>query len=190
MRILKISALALACAAGGLALSQAKAAPPDAMPGPQSRIDRMCSSDAKPDKMAGFMEKRVARLSTLLQLNDSQKAALKDLEDARAKGRSDFKTTICANKPDLSSFPNRLAFREQMMQRRLDAFKAETPKLIAFYNSLDDKQKAAFEAMRDGMMGGRHGAMMGRGPGGPGRGHGMGGMGGDMGGPDGGPPEE
>ena len=61
---------------------------------------------------------------------------------------------------------------------RLDALKAETPKLVAFYNSLDDKQKAAFEEMRGAMMGGHH-PMMGRdhrGMGGPG-----GGMGGDRG---------
>ena len=61
------------------------------------------------------------------------------------------------------------------MQNRLDALKAETPKLIAFYNSLDDKQKAAFEEMRGAMMRGHGGMMGGRGdegtrtrrPGGP-----------------------
>jgi Spy/CpxP family protein refolding chaperone len=169
MRILKISALALACVAGGLAFSQANAAP-DMPKGPQGWIERMCSADAKGDKMASHMEKRVARMATILQLNDAQKATLKDLEDARAKQRADFKTSLCAKKPDLSTFPNRLAFREQMMQHRLDALKAETPKLIAFYNSLDDKQKAAFEEMRGAMMGGHH-PMMGRGPGGR---HGMG----------------
>jgi LTXXQ motif family protein len=169
MQILKISALALACVAGGLAVSQANAEPR----GPQSMIDRMCSPDSKGDRMAAFMEKRSARLATMLQLNDAQKASLKDLEDTRAKSRADFKASICAKKPDLSTFPNRLAFREQMMQNRLDALKAETPKLIAFYNSLDDKQKAAFEEMRGAMMRG-HGGMMGgrgmkeRGPGGPG----------------------
>lgn len=169
MRILKISALALACVAGGLAVSQANAEPR----GPQARIDRMCSADNKGDRVAAFMEKRAARLATMLQLNDAQKASLKDLEDTRTKSRADFKASICAKKPDLSTFPNRLAFREQMMQNRLDALKAETPKLIAFYNSLDDKQKAAFEEMRGAMMRG-HGGMMGgrgmkeRGPGGPG----------------------
>jgi hypothetical protein len=171
MRILKISALALACAAGGLAFSQANAAP-DAPKGPQAWVDRMCSADVKSDKIAAHMEKRAARIATILQLNDAQKATLKTLEDARAKERADFRTSICAKKPDLSTFPGRLAFREQMMQHRLDALKAETPKLIAFYNSLDDKQKAAFEEMRGSMMGGGmmggHGPMMGGGHRGPG----------------------
>jgi hypothetical protein len=49
-----------------------------------------------------------------------------------------------------------------MLQNRLDALKAETPKLLAFYNGLDDKQKAAFDALRSGM--GRRGpGMMGHG---------------------------
>jgi hypothetical protein len=183
MRILKISALALACAAGGLAISQANAAP-DMPKGPQAWIERMCSADAKGDKLAAHMEKRAAHMATILQLNDAQKATLKDLDEARAKQRADFKASLCAKKPDLSTFPNRLAFREQMMQHRLDALKAETPKLIAFYNSLDDKQKAAFEEMRGAMMGG-HGPMMGRGPGGR-HGMGPGGQGGMMGGPGGG----
>lgn len=168
MRILKISASALVCVAGMLAFTQAQAAPERAG-GPQTWIDRMCSPDAKGDKAAAFMEKRAQRLSTILQLNDTQKAALKDLEDTRAKERADFKTSICASKPDLSTFPSRLAFRQQMAQHRLDALKAETPKLTAFYNGLDDKQRAAFETIREGFMHG-HGAMMGRG--GPGGCHG------------------
>lgn len=169
MRILKISALALTLTAGGLAFSQAMAAPDmEKGPHPMGFIDRMCSADAgKGDKMAAFAERRATRLATILQLNDSQKALLKDLEDARAKSRADFRTDICAKKPDLSTFPARLAFREQMLQRRLDTLKAENPKLLAFYNSLDDKQKAAFEAIRGrgGMM--RHGEHrgMGMGPG-------------------------
>jgi len=180
MRILKISALAFVCAAGGLAFSQAHAAPERG--GQQAWIDRMCSGDAKGDKRGAFMEKRAERVATILQLNDTQKAAYKDLQDARAKERADFRTSLCANKPDLSSFQNRLAFREKIAQRRLDALKAETPKILAFYNSLDDKQKAAFDAMRGTMMG--HGGMR---PGGP-----RGGCGGGKGaeGPDESPTEE
>ena len=193
MRILKISALAFACAVGGLTLSQANAEPQPAR-GPQSWIDRMCSNEPKGDRMAAFMEKRVERLSTILQLTDAQKATLKEMEDARAKQRADSRTALCANKPDLSTFPARLAFREQMMQRRLDGFKAMEPKILAFYNSLNDKQKAAFEQMREGMMMGMRERMM-RHHGGPGGMGGMGGMGGKggagpMGGPEDGSPEE
>jgi hypothetical protein len=178
MRILKISALALTLAAGSLAVSHA-VADPDKPRGPGAWIDRMCSADAKDDRMGGFMEKRAERMATILQLNDAQKAALKEVGDVRAKDRADFKASVCAKRPDLTSFAGRLAFREQMLQHRLDGFKAEEPKLLAFYNSLDDKQKAALETMREGMMH-RFGHMWKhRGPGmmgGPG-GHGMGGPG-------------
>ena len=61
-------------------------------------IDRMCSPESKGDKIAAFTEKRAARLATMLQLNDAQKASLKDLEDTRAKSRADFKASICAKK--------------------------------------------------------------------------------------------
>jgi hypothetical protein len=181
MRILKISALALTLAAGGLAFSQAMAEP-EKPHGPAAWIDHMCSGEAKDDKMAGFMEKRAEHIATILQLNDAQKATYKEVQDARAKERADFKASVCAKKPDLTSFPGRLAFREQMMQHRLDALKAETPKLLAFYNSLDDKQKAALETMREGMMH-RFGEMWkhhGAGMDGPG-GHGMMGDPGDTG---------
>lgn len=151
MRILKFSALALTLAVSGLAFSHATAEP-EKPHGPAAWIDRMCSGELKDDRMAGFMEKRAERMATILQLNDAQKAALKDVEDARAKERADFKASICAKKPDLGSFAGRLAFREQMLQHRLDALKAETPKLLAFYNGLDDKQKAALETMHEGMM--------------------------------------
>lgn len=185
MRLYKISALAAACVAGGLALAQAEPRPGEAPRGPQGGFERMCSADGQADRAKRAEEmsaRRVTRMATILQLNDAQKAALKDVEDFRAKQRADNRTALCAAKPDLSALPGRLAFREQAMQRRLDSFKAEEPKLLAFYNSLDAKQKAAFDALRE----------RGPRPGGPGAGprppH-DGPMGGPMGGPHGGPDE-
>lgn len=167
MRMLKISALAMACVAGGLALAQAQTRP-EPPRGPQGFVDHMCAKDGEGDRAKRAEEssaRRVDRLATILQLNDSQKAALKDIEAARQKQRADNRAAICAQKPDLTALPGRLAFREQMLQRRLDAFKAEAPKLLAFYNSLDAKQKAAFDALRErGPHGGPHGGPDGRGP--------------------------
>ena len=165
MRVLKISALLLACSAGALALAPAYAAP-DEHKGPKSRFERMCSDQGKNDKTsewqakrAEWQAKRAERLAERLKLTDAQKAAYKDLADARAKVRADNKAAICASKPDLSTFEKKLAFREQMMQRRLDGFKATEPKLIAFYNSLDATQKPEFEKIAKHMMkrGGHHG---------------------------------
>jgi LTXXQ motif family protein len=65
------------------------------------------------------------------------------------------KTAMCGAKPDLSTAPGRLAFSESMMQAQLDGMKAVEPKLQAFYSSLDDKQKKAFDT------GGRVGGLFG-----------------------------
>jgi hypothetical protein len=94
------------------------------------------------------MQRRADRLAERLNLNDAQKAALKDLEDTRAKLRDDHKTALCAAKPDLSTFEARLNFRQTMMENRLADMKATNPKLLAFYNSLNDYQKGEFDAMR------------------------------------------
>jgi hypothetical protein len=39
-----------------------------------------------------------------------------------------------------------MAFGEKILQQRLEGMKAMQPKLQAFYDSLDEKQKAAFES--------------------------------------------
>src|SRR5262249_318470 len=56
------------------------------------------------------------RLAKRLNLSDSQKAALKDLADASAAAAASTKTALCAEKPDLSTTPSRMAFAEKMME--------------------------------------------------------------------------
>ena len=85
------------------------------------------------------------RLAKQLNLTDPQKAALKDLSDASASAASSAKTSLCADKPDLSTTPGRMAFAEKMAETRLAGLKAIEPKLQAFYDSLDAKQKKAFD---------------------------------------------
>ncbi len=92
------------------------------------------------------------RLAEHLDLNDAQKAAFKEFHEARRKSIEDAKATLCANKPDLSSFEARLNFGQTFLEARLTALRAENPKLIAFYNSLDARQKAKFDKYRE-----RHG---------------------------------
>jgi len=58
---------------------------------------------------------------------------------------------LCANKPDLSSFEGHLALHQAFLEDRLEAVKAENPKLIAFYNNLNPEQKAKFERIREQM---------------------------------------
>src|SRR6478735_2109861 len=85
------------------------------------------------------------RLAKRLKLTDPQKAALKDYSDASVSATASAKSSLCADKPDLSTTPGRLAFAEKMAESTLARLKAIEPKLQAFYDSLDAKQKKAFD---------------------------------------------
>ena len=101
-------------------------------------IEGMCKSKATPPD-------NTDRLSKRLNLTETQKAALKELTDVSAAGAAVAKTTLCGEKPDLSTTPGRIAFSEKMMETRLASLKTIQPKLQAFYDSLDAKQKTAFD---------------------------------------------
>jgi hypothetical protein len=98
----------------------------------------ICSSKAKPAA-------NTDRLARRLNLSEPQKAALKDFYDASASADASAKKSLCAEKPDLSTTTGRMAFAEQMTNVRLAGLKAIKPKLQAFYDSLDAKQKKAFD---------------------------------------------
>ena len=141
MRKLNVSVLIVASAAFAATLGQAAA-----QDGPRrAPYERICAERDGPShhpEMAG-------RIAEYLDLNDAQKAAFKEFHEARRKSLEDSKAALCANKPDLSSFEARLAFGQAFVEARLAALKAENPKLIAFYNSLDAKQKEKFDRFRD-----------------------------------------
>jgi hypothetical protein len=111
-------------------------------------IQGMCRSKAAPSDESDRLAKR-------LSLTDAQKAALKDFTDASAASFTSTKSAVCDAKPDLATAPGRLAFNEKVMQAQLDGLKAIEPKLQAFYDTLDDKQKKAFDT------GGRVGGLFG-----------------------------
>ena len=101
-------------------------------------IRAICSSEATPVA-------NTDRLARRLNLTDPQKAALKDLTDASASAHASAKKSLCADKPDLSTTPGRLAFAKEMAEASLAGLKGVEPKLQAFYDSLDAKQKKAFD---------------------------------------------
>ena len=101
-------------------------------------IKGMCNSEATPAANTDRIAKR-------LNLTDPQKAALQDLVEASASANTSAKTSVCADKPDLSTTPGRMAFAEKIAETRLAGLKAVNPKLQAFYDSLDAKQKKAFD---------------------------------------------
>jgi hypothetical protein len=111
-----------------------------------ARAQPICGSKSTPADNTDRLAKR-------LNLTDPQKAALKDLNDASASATASEKASLCADKPDLSTTPGRVAFAEKMAENTLAHLKAIEPKLQAFYDSLDAKQKKAFDT------GGRVGGM-------------------------------
>jgi hypothetical protein len=85
-----------------------------------------------------------------LNLTDPQKAALKDFNDTSASAAAAAKTSICAEKPDLTTSVGRMAFAEKAAEATLTRLKTIEPKLQAFYDTLDANQKKAFDGGRVG----------------------------------------
>jgi hypothetical protein len=98
----------------------------------------MCSSQATPVA-------NTDRLARRLNLTNPQKATLKDLTDASASANASSQKSLCVDKADLSTVPGRMAFAKKMAESRLAGLNAVEPKLQAFYASLDEKQKKAFD---------------------------------------------
>jgi hypothetical protein len=107
-------------------------------------VRAVCSREASP--AAG------ERLAERLNLTDVQKSALRDMTDAFASANASAKKSLCTDKPDLSTTPGRMAFAERMAEVRLAGLKAIEPKLEAFYDTLDARQKRAFDT--GGLIGG------------------------------------
>jgi hypothetical protein len=135
---LGIAAVALALAAFAPAFGSARAG--------TSEIEEVCA----PRRDQAEREARSAdRLAEHLRLSAAQKAAYKDFHDARVKAVETATARLCAKKPDVTTFEGRLAFHQAFLEDRLDSVKAENPKLIAFYNSLDADQKYKFDKVRE-----------------------------------------
>jgi len=144
MRKLTVSILIVASATFA-----ATVGPAVAQDGPRhAPFERLCAERGGPSHHPEMAD----RIAEYLNLSDAQKAAFKEFHEARRKSLEDSKAALCAGKPDLSSFEARLTFGQAFLEARLAALKTENPKLIAFYNSLDAKQKEKFDRFRD-----RHG---------------------------------
>jgi hypothetical protein len=114
------------------------AATPARAQGDARMMRAICNSKATPVA-------NTDRLARRLNLADPQKAMLKELTDASASADASAKKSLCADKPDLSTTPGRMALAEKMAETKLASLKAVEPKLHAFYDSLDAKQKRAFD---------------------------------------------
>lgn len=107
-------------------------------------LERICNDNGQSARHAQFVD----WLEVRLQLNETQKAAFKAFQDARTASISDAHLKLCASKPDMTSFAMQVTFNQTLLETRVEALKAENPKLIAFFNTLSDSQKATFETTR------------------------------------------
>jgi hypothetical protein len=137
---LSISAVVVAIAACSSALGPAQAMER------RSEVERVCAP--QPDR-AAHEGKFAEFLAEHLKLTDAQKTAFASFQEARAKAVEAATTRLCGKKPDVTSFEGRLVFHQAFLEDRLEAVKAENPKLIAFYNSLDAEQKVKFDKVRE-----------------------------------------
>ena len=146
---MKIASIIVTCAALAAGLTFNSIANAQDSGGDRDRgIERFCSND-KAEDVAAREARMVDRATEGLKLTDAQKAAFKDLQDARIKARADAKTALCSSKPDLSKLEGKLAFHQAILEQRLAEMKATNPKLLAFYNSLDADQKARFDEFHE-----------------------------------------
>ena len=107
-------------------------------PARAQNISAICSTKSTPAANTDRLERR-------LRLTDPQKATLKDFTDASASADAAAKKSLCADKTDHSTTPGRMAYVEKLAETELARLKAVEPKLQVFYDSLDEKQKKAFD---------------------------------------------
>lgn len=97
-------------------------------------------------RAAGMAEWRADRLEAVLKPNEAQKAKLAELRAASTKAAE----TIAAACGTVTEAPKKATERMALMEKRLDAMqqavKLVRPAFDAFYNSLDDTQKASLES--------------------------------------------
>lgn len=109
----------------------------------QKKFERFCSR-----KDAPAAQRLAERLTGRLDLSDTQKPALNEFREAFAKSIMDGRAALCSTKPNFATTPGRFAFAKNRIEVRFEQMKFVEPKLAAFYNVLDDKQKAAMDEMR------------------------------------------
>jgi hypothetical protein len=100
-------------------------------------IAAICSSKATPAADTGRWRSDL--------VSPIPKSGAERLEDAFCVAEASARASLCADKMDLSTTPGRMAFAQKMAETKLAGLKAVEPKLQAFYDSLDAKQKKAFD---------------------------------------------
>jgi hypothetical protein len=106
----------------------------------QPDLAQVCSSQT-----AQVTSVPINRISQALRLDQTQRSALENLNDASAKA-ADFLSRNCPQDASLTP-PGRVAAMEQRLNAMLQALDTVQPALTSFYNSLSDEQKARFDRL-------------------------------------------
>jgi LTXXQ motif family protein len=107
-------------------------------------MERLCAPEGPPNG-----ERMVDMIAGRLRVTDAQKPALTGLQESIAKAFTDAKA-LCAAKPDETTPSGKLTAAEKRLEVLLSGLKIVHPKLDAFYATLDETQKAKFNAMGPG----------------------------------------
>jgi ABC-type transporter MlaC component len=106
---------------------------------------RSPSADLCSGQTAGLTDWPIERISQTIEPNDAQRAALDELRDATAKAL-DILKAACPT--DLPSTPTgRLEAMHQRLASMLQAVRTVRPAMEKLYQSLNDEQKARFNAL-------------------------------------------
>jgi hypothetical protein len=121
-------------------------------------LDQGITAAAGPDKSgfaqfcggqkASVVNLPIGRIEQSLRLNQSQEAALNDVNDASAKA-SEILNAACPNGEgqEMLTPPGRVRAMEQRLDAMLQAIETVRPALTKFYGSLSDEQKARFDRL-------------------------------------------
>jgi hypothetical protein len=103
------------------------------------------------DQASGITAWPIDKISTALQPNAEQKKLLDDLRQASQQAASEFKEA-CPDAVPMTP-PGRLQAMTQRLQAMDDAVTTVKPAVEAFYNSLNDEQKARFNEIGPALRG-------------------------------------
>jgi LTXXQ motif family protein len=106
---------------------------------------RSVSADLCSGRTAGLTDWPIERITQTVEPDATQRAALDELKDATAKALDILKAACPTALP--STPPGRIEAMRQRLEAMLQAARTVRPALEKFYGSLNDEQKARFNAL-------------------------------------------
>ena len=100
------------------------------------------------EQLSGLTDLPIERIAQTVQPSESQRVGLEELKAAAAQAVEIMRAACPTDLP--STPPGRLEAMEQRLTVMLQAVRTVRPKLEAFYQSLNDEQKARFNAVAQG----------------------------------------